>query len=499
MKYLSLVSFALLFSATNLFGQGSPCPSKTFIYSARDIPVNEVKAFCIDANGSLSEITGSPFLTNGLGRNGGLVATSRSAITPDSTRLYVSNNESGTVSGFNIDRDTGFLTTIAGSPWTIPGVSLAGSGMSFTPDDKFLFIGRSNSSQIVTASVNPVSGALTVISTTDLISSSPINGVVASPDGRYLAVAYSPLGSATNELRKFELFHIFPDGSISRVEGSPFDTASDPAFPALSNTSFVFNRDSSRVYLAYGSSFLDVFSIDSIGVELFQRFEIPIDIGNGTLTSSQTLIINSAETAVYGPGRDVGSIRRYSLDETGLITGVEQLAIPGNPIVKLAINKAGNQIFSVGRNYSINSYSIDSLGALTPAPGNPFGSPAGPSLDLSEPCVPDVQIKAPSTGRVNLSLKGPVTVSIMSSPCFFNPAEYFDLATARFGTASPQTSRKGIRTSMQDLDGDGYSDLTLFFQVSQSGLNKFSTEVNFTIRNKASVEFSSIEEVRIVK
>lgn len=498
MKYLSLVSFVLLFSAANLFGQGS-CPSKTFLYSARDISINDVKAFCVEANGSLTEITGSPFLTNGAGRNGGLIATSKSAVTSDSTRLYVSNADSGTVSGFNVDRDTGFLTPIPGSPWTIPGESFSGSGMSFTPDGKFLFIGRSNSSQVVTTSIDPVSGSLTVLSTTDLDPSSPINGVVASPDGRYLAVAYSPLGAVTNELKKFELFHIFSNGSISRVEGSPFDIASDPAFPALSNTSFVFNRDSSRLYLAYGSRFLDVFSIDSIGVELFQRFEIPVDIGNGTRTSSQTLIINSAETAIYGPGRDVGAIRRYNLDETGLITGVEQLAIPGNPIIKVVMNKAENQIFSVGRFYPINSYSIDSSGALTAAPGNPFGYPGGASLELSEPCIPNVQIKAPSTGQVNLSLKSAVTVSVMSSSCFINPADYFDPSTARFGSASPQTSRKGIRTVIEDLDADGYPDLTLFFEVSRSELNKFSTEVNFTIRNKASVEFSSIEQVRIVK
>jgi len=498
MKSLPIFSIVFLFSVTNLFGQATPCPSRSFLYSARDTTINDVKAFCIDANGSLTEIIGSPFLTNGAGRNGGLIATSRTAITPDSTRLYVSNGDSGTVSGFNIDRDTGVLSTIPGSPWTIPGESFSGSGMSVTPDGKFLFIGRSNSSQLVAASIDPVSGALTVISTTDLIATTAVNGVVVSPDGRYLAVAYSPTGSS-NDLKKFELFHIFPNGSISRVDGSPFDTATDPDFPSLSNTSFAFNRESTRLYLGYGARFLDVFRLDSITPELFQRFEIPVDIGNGSRTSSQTLTLSPSQTALYGPGRDVGAIRRYNLDETGLITSVEQVATPGNPIVKVVMNNEGNQIFSTGRNYPINSYSIDAFGALVAAPGNPFGFPAGPGLELSQPCTPNVQIKAPSTGRINLSLKSTVSVSIMSSLCFFNPAEYFDLASARFGTASPQTSRKGIRVMTEDVDGDGYPDLTLSFDASQSGLNKFSTEVNFTIRNKASVEFFSIEQVRIVK
>jgi DNA-binding beta-propeller fold protein YncE len=97
-----------------------------FIYTNDDIfsgfGSNTVSAFAIGADGSLSKLAGSPFLTEGSGGGGnGFDSARRIAISLDGKFLFASNAGSSDVSSFSVDSATGILTLIAGSPFSTGG------------------------------------------------------------------------------------------------------------------------------------------------------------------------------------------------------------------------------------------------------------------------------------------------------------------------------------------------------------------------------------------
>lgn len=85
-------------------------PSGQFLYVSDD-GTNMVKAFVITLNGSLSEISGSPFPA------AGAINPQCLAIDPSGRFLYATNYTSNTISAFTVDSSTGALTPVAGSPF----------------------------------------------------------------------------------------------------------------------------------------------------------------------------------------------------------------------------------------------------------------------------------------------------------------------------------------------------------------------------------------------
>lgn len=88
-----------------------------FVYTDNEIaPVNTVTAFQVGSQGTLTQIAGSPFSTEGQGGQGPInaitIATTRSGF-----YLYAANDGDGTVSAFKIDLTTGGLALVAGSPF----------------------------------------------------------------------------------------------------------------------------------------------------------------------------------------------------------------------------------------------------------------------------------------------------------------------------------------------------------------------------------------------
>jgi 6-phosphogluconolactonase (cycloisomerase 2 family) len=73
--------------------------------------------------------------------------------------VYMTNNDS-TINGYSINKATGQLSNIAGSPFA--GLA-ATRGIRTDPSGKFLYI--ANSSQLLGYSINATNGKLTVLST----------------------------------------------------------------------------------------------------------------------------------------------------------------------------------------------------------------------------------------------------------------------------------------------------------------------------------------------
>lgn len=83
-------------------------PSGTYLFVAETV-LNGVRVLTIGANGSLTEISGSPYST----------ALGPSSVLVDSTGsyVYVANKTAGSISAFGLTPATGALTQITGSPF----------------------------------------------------------------------------------------------------------------------------------------------------------------------------------------------------------------------------------------------------------------------------------------------------------------------------------------------------------------------------------------------
>jgi 6-phosphogluconolactonase len=90
-------------------------------YSARK---NLVGAFTIEANGALTPVAGSPFVTG--------TYPLGIAIDPAGKVLYTANNGDGTISAFNINPNTGALAELSGSPFS---AGKGGGGLARGPFD----------------------------------------------------------------------------------------------------------------------------------------------------------------------------------------------------------------------------------------------------------------------------------------------------------------------------------------------------------------------------
>jgi sugar lactone lactonase YvrE len=128
------------------------CSSKNLFVGEANFGSTIVSVQSIDANGALLPIPGSPFV--GPGDNSNVVLLS-----PDDSKLFVSNRDSSSVTAFNVAA-SGTLTLVPGSPFLAPG-SFSPSGMATDQSGTFLYVADFNN-QIIGFSI-AANGALSTI------------------------------------------------------------------------------------------------------------------------------------------------------------------------------------------------------------------------------------------------------------------------------------------------------------------------------------------------
>jgi len=110
LRGLMLSPFILILSSVNLFAQN-------FVYTNNNTAgANTVTAFSVAGNGALTPVAGSPFATGGTGTGLGFYASNRARTCVVGNQLYITNEGSNSVSGFNINPTTGALTLVPGTP-----------------------------------------------------------------------------------------------------------------------------------------------------------------------------------------------------------------------------------------------------------------------------------------------------------------------------------------------------------------------------------------------
>jgi len=322
-KFISIGMIFLLmqlFSACTPGGNGptGSSPSK-FVYANLDESTNNyVAGYSINSDGTLTELSGSPFATGGAGINGGWFGAKAIAIAHKKNLLFVSNKHDNTITVFSIDPSTGVLTAV-GSPVSSGGTMSSSGSLAVDANDNFLFIGNNGSNNISVFSIAS-NGTLTAVTASPftLSTDSSINGIALNTSGDKLFVAQM-------DGNTMAVLSVAPNGTLTEVSASPFP------------------------YTGNGKIASIAFVSDSLGL-----------------------------SAAYAP-IDVNDLTSYSIDANGVPTVVDSLALNNNNQC-VTVTPSGNfAVVSGGNVTKISVIQVASSGTLTQVSGSPFTTKANTS------------------------------------------------------------------------------------------------------------------------
>jgi 6-phosphogluconolactonase len=218
-----------------------------------------LSAFAINhSNGALTQITGSPYTLPNNSING----TADSAVSdPKGQFLFVGSEGQGAIWVYQIDQTSGALTSVSGSPFTVPFTFLAADSLTVDASGQFLYAGQVDPNSGVMAFSIGSNGALTEVA------GSPFHlGVAqlhADPAAEFLlgtAEIQDGYPSATDN--HIYVFSIANNGVPTPVLGSPFTTTYAPYdFMILPNGNFVYTFG--RNLSTGGQGFIEGFQLSA--------------------------------------------------------------------------------------------------------------------------------------------------------------------------------------------------------------------------------------------
>ncbi|HKS42527.1 MAG TPA: beta-propeller fold lactonase family protein [Blastocatellia bacterium] len=374
MRYLFMRAFALmaLILAFTVDLNAQP----TFVYGNNDISgPNSVSGFSVAANGSLTQLPNSPFMTGGTGDDGGVFAANSITLCSSINFLFAANSGSNNVSVFSINPTTGNLMLVPGSPFATGGIAnINGITLAVTPDNRFLMAGNADSGNISVFSIG-LDGSLTLIPGSPFpVIGPPIStfgftdGMKVTPDGKFLIVA------TLNAIQPLSVFSISSSGALTFVPNSPFsavDSYAGVEINCASNLLFsgIANGNNTSV---------GVFNISSDGL-LEHVPGSPFMFESGA--NSNITLLSPDEHNLFISNQFSNSVTVTTVAPDGSLS-----LVPGSPFtvgansnnfpIGMATNREGTLLFAAVSNFGsfsgISVLKVNSNGTLSLVPGSPF-------------------------------------------------------------------------------------------------------------------------------
>ncbi len=180
-------------------------PSGRFVYTS----ANGISAYAVDANsGGLLEVPGSPFAVADV-RGGAIVFDAAGRF------LY---NGGGNLNGFTIDPSSGALTPLPGSPFPggASGSDLQSIDIAMDPKGRFLFANRNSTGQVGVYQIDAQSGSLTTAPGSPFDVGPAPYSVAVDGTGRFLYIG-------NDDAAQVSAFSIdAATGALGAIAGSPF-------------------------------------------------------------------------------------------------------------------------------------------------------------------------------------------------------------------------------------------------------------------------------------
>ena len=337
--------------------------AQEYVYTNNDLRgPSYISGYSVDTDGTVGEVTGSPFSTgNGQqGGGGGFSFYAANRIIVVNNFLYASNSGTNTVSAFSIAPDTGTLTLVGS--FQIGGFnSSAGTGISMaaTPDGKYLFAGSTGLGGQITIFNIDATGGLTMTSKSPVAAGGSMSSMKVTPDGKYLLVAIpdfsSPLGAIA-------VFAIHGPGNLHQVHNSPYVLSKEPA------TSIDINCAGNLVFA--GGTAGDIYVFNFASGRLSPVASSPFATGK---SSNRVIVLSNKDTTLFSSNQYDNTLTAFAVGQSGGLTvpgtsvnasstpGVPTYTIPGG----LAVNNNGDFLFAADLNGPVSSQSGLSVFGLT--------------------------------------------------------------------------------------------------------------------------------------
>jgi 6-phosphogluconolactonase (cycloisomerase 2 family) len=282
--------------------------------------------------------------------------------------LYIPMGDT-TIQAFGIDRSTGALSTIVGSPYTVPTTTGTATSAVADPQGRFLFVGSNNTGEVWAYEIDSKSGVLTLIAGSPFsvqFTFSRASSLTVDATGRFLYVGQ---GDPSLGVIAFSIDQV--NGMLSQLAGTPFHLGvaqlrADPAAEFLAGTAQIQNQSGpaapdTRIYR---------FAIESNGVPTpvagspFQTTFAPYDLI--TLPNGKFIFTFGTNPSTH----QQGAIEGFQVNtQTGALATIAGSPFTGLPTVYTCqLDQSGTHSFCIdalpGTKFSV--LSIDSVtGAVT--------------------------------------------------------------------------------------------------------------------------------------
>ena len=307
------------------------------------------------------------------------IGTVAAAGSPVVGHLYVNNNTSGTNTVAGFDRHAnGSLTTITGSPFVAGG---AGTGLPFgsagglqrSSDGRYLLATDPASNQISVLKIKS-DGSLKLV---EVDSSNGLTPISIATHGKLVYVANTGADGSN-----YTGFRLNAGGHLSPIAGSTYALPND-ALPGDVLISPDGHRlIGTRVGPSAGPSFIDAFRIGADGRLTAAPGSPYAAQGVGPFgstfspTNHDQLFVSNAHN-----GGGLGTVSAYDVAADGSLTSIAGSPFPDNQTAPcwVAISPDGNALFAVNTAVpSISHYTVAADGTLHLAgTATPFASPTG--------------------------------------------------------------------------------------------------------------------------
>lgn len=358
---------------------------------------------------------------------------------PPGEYLYAGDHDTGAISGFAIDKSTGALTPVAGSPYAITGPNnIVGSGsIAVDPTGHFLFAGAAYlqpfpptqpQNLLYVYSIDASTGVLNNLAGSPFalpLGVTSVTALAVDPSGEFLYAGVEMQGIVLGGIVAFSINS--SSGVPSMVPGSPFavDSAGYSIAMATSTKEFLFAEKGVLLNGASQTAGVAQFSIDSQTGALTALTDPSIDVPGA---NGAPMVGDPAGPYVYVNGTG-GSVLGFSIDATsGALT-----AIPGSPFSGgddlsaesgMAIDSAGDTLYIANcSGPNAGNLSVSSIdphtGGLTQIAGSPFATGACPYSVAVDPQDKFVYVANANDGTVtafSIGQPGGSLAAISGSP-----------------------------------------------------------------------------------
>jgi probable HAF family extracellular repeat protein len=413
---------------------------------------NTVSGYRINASsGALTPVPESPFRTGNAG-------PTTAAVDPAGRFLYVTNQyaEDNNVAGFRINRETGRLTPIPGSPFA------TGSGpasIAIDPSGKFAYVANLGSNNVSAYRVEPITGRLIALPGSPFAAGTFPSYVTVDPLGKFVYV----VNALSNDISGYA---IAATGTLTPIAGSPFPAGTYPLSVAVDpNERFVYVANQ-------GSDNISGYTINATTGALTALPTSPYAAGGGGLFS---IAFDPAGGYVYAAG--YGGIFAYSIDQNttdfsggfpptpryGQLTQVSGSPFGGGAPNSIVVDYTGKFAYASNKSSNdVSAYTINQ-GTLTAVSGAPFIAGMGPVFvalvrPSSVPIYSAVQVPYPQ--NVNIGAVERFTPSAINNKGdVAGSVGYYTTAAETFGSGFLYAAGKTIPVGFDQVStANGIND-----------------------------------------